>query len=190
MILEFVEKGTNRYEDIKNLIKEKCECTCRKAMNKMTVTEELQGSEFAIVSLTENPTITVGSEPRRGEKDWTTVGASEGCSERGEKELTTDVNIINKYILNGFIVCGIKGSNNDILHIKLLCCLKGLNLGSKLIHKVVEYAIEQGYKKISLNALYEDRLIEWYKKQGFKLTTNKYYNFEGKIKEREMEMII
>jgi len=173
MILEFVEKGTNRYEDIKNLIKEKCECTCRKAMNKMTVTEELQGSEFAIVSLTENPTITVGSEPRRGEKDW-----------------TTDVNIINKYILNGFIVCGIKGSNNDILHIKLLCCLKGLNLGSKLIHKVVEYAIEQGYKKISLNALYEDRLIEWYKKQGFKLTTNNYYNFEGKIKEREMEMII
>ena len=181
MILEFVEKGTNRYEDIKNLIKEKCECTCRKAMNKMTVTEELQGSEFAIVSLTENPTSPVG----------------EGCSERGEKELTTspkdwttDVNIINKYILNGFIVCGIKGSNNDILHIKLLCCLKGLNLGSKLIHKVVEYAIEQGYKKISLNALYEDRLIEWYKKQGFKLTTNNYYNFEGKIKEREMEMII
>lgn len=174
MILEFVEKGTNRYEDIKNLIKEKCECTCRKAMNKMTVTEELQGSEFAIVSLTENPTSLVG----------------EGCSERGEKELTTDVNIINKYILNGFIVCGIKGSNNDILHIKLLCCLKGLNLGSKLIHKVVEYAIEQGYKKISLNALYEDRLIEWYKKQGFKLTTNNYYNFEGKIKEREMEMII
>jgi ribosomal protein S18 acetylase RimI-like enzyme len=173
MILEFVEKGTNRYEDIKNLIKEKCECTCRKAMNKMTVTEELQGSEFAIVSLTENPTISVGSEHRRG-----------------EKELTTDVNIINKYILNGFIVCGIKGSNNDILHIKLLCCLKGLNLGSKLIHKVVEYAIEQGYKKISLNALYEDRLIEWYKKQGFKLTTNNYYNFEGKIKEREMEMII
>jgi hypothetical protein len=55
---------------------------------------------------------------------------------------------------------------------------------------VVEYAIEQGYKKISLNALYEDRLIEWYKKQGFKLTTNNYYNFEGKIKEREMEMII
>ena len=173
MILEFVEKGTNRYEDIKNLIKEKCECTCRKAMNKMTVTEELQGSEFAIVSLTENPTIAVGSEHRRV-----------------EKELTTDVNIINKYILNGFIVCGIKGSNNDILHIKLLCCLKGLNLGSKLIHKVVEYAIEQGYKKISLNALYEDRLIEWYKKQGFKLTTNNYYNFEGKIKEREMEMII
>jgi ribosomal protein S18 acetylase RimI-like enzyme len=181
MILEFVEKGTNRYEDIKNLIKEKCECTCRKAMNKMTVTEELQGSEFAIVSLT----------------DAIAVGSSEGCSERGEKELTTspkdwttDINIINKYILNGFIVCGIKGSNNDILHIKLLCCLKGLNLGSKLIHKVVEYAIEQGYKKISLNALYEDRLIEWYKKQGFKLTTNNYYNFEGKIKEREMEMII
>ena len=183
MILEFVEKGTNRYEDIKNLIKEKCECTCRKTMNKMTVTEELQGSEFAIVSLTENPT---------SPKDWITspVGESEGCSERCEKELTTDVNIINKYILNGFIVCGIKGSNNDILHIKLLCCLKGLNLGSKLINKVIEYAIEQGYKKISLNALYEDRLIEWYKKQGFKLTTINYYNFEGKIKEREMEMII
>jgi ribosomal protein S18 acetylase RimI-like enzyme len=166
MSFEFVEKDTTRYEDIKTLIKEKCECTCRKAMSKTTVIEELEGSEFVIISLTEIPT----------------------------SPLITDkiypVNLIDKYILNGFIVCGIKGSNNDILHIKLLCCLKALNLGSKLINKVVKYAIEKGYKKISLNSLYEDRLIKWYIKQGFKLTTRKIYNIEGKIKESEMEMII
>jgi ribosomal protein S18 acetylase RimI-like enzyme len=160
---EFIEKDTDRYKDIKELIKAKGENTCRKYMDRMIISKGLDGSEFAIVSL-------IDTSKHSGKR-----------SPRGIKD---------KYILNGFIVCGHQGINNDILEIKLLCSLEGLNLGNKLIDKVKNYAIEKGYKKIVLNALDEYKLLEWYKKQGFSITNKKYYTKEGIIKAREMEMNI
>ena len=160
---EFVEKDTDRYKDIKEIIKAKGENTCREVMDKMTITNGLDGSEFAVVSLIDTSKHSGKKSPR---------------------------SIKDKYILNGFIVCGNKGINKDILEIKLLCSLKGLNLGNKLIDKVKNYAIEKGYKKIVLNALDEYKLLEWYDSQGFNLTQKKYYTKEGLIKAREMEMII
>ena len=48
---EFIEKDTDRYKDIKELIKAKGENTCRKYMDRMIISKGLDGSEFAIVSL-------------------------------------------------------------------------------------------------------------------------------------------
>jgi N-acetylglutamate synthase-like GNAT family acetyltransferase len=70
--------------------------------------------------------------------------------------------------------------------LSLLCALKGLHIGSSLLEAVNEYAIKNNFNTLTLLALPDKKLIEWYKKQGFKEGKNDF----GNIKCVEMYKIV
>jgi hypothetical protein len=140
MNIEYVEKSSELYGKIKDLIKVQGEQTCRNIIDKMTIRTSLQGFVFGYVSYS----------PR----------ASSGrISPRSFSE---------KYTLNGFIICSVVEYRPTEIHISLICASKGTLLGSRLLQSVDEYAAQNNYKTITLLALPDKSLIEWYKKHGFK----------------------
>lgn len=158
MNIEYIDKDSFLYPKIKELIKDQGEITCRNIIDKMTIRTSLEGFVFGFVSYS-----TRANSGRRSPRNFS-----------------------EKYTLNGFVICSILEYRPKEIYISLLCSLKGLSLGCSLLEAVNEYAITRGFNTLTLLALPDKKLIEWYKKQGFKEGKNDF----GNIKCVEMYKIL
>ena len=104
----FFVKNDDMYKKVKELVKDQGEITCRKEMNKMTITMATTESSFGFAIIAKR-----NISGRRSPRSF---------SER--------------YTLLGFIVCDEDELHKDTLSISLLCALKGLEIGSSLLTKV------------------------------------------------------
>jgi ribosomal protein S18 acetylase RimI-like enzyme len=154
----FFKKNDENYKKIKELIKEQGEVTCRREIDKMVISTSTTESSFGFAIIGKR-NISGRRSPRR-------------FSER--------------YTLNGFIVCTEDEFHKDYLHISLLCALKGLELGKMLLNNVEDYSKNEGYKGISLYAIYDEKLIKWYEKRGFIRGIKPNFSYDGKVKVIQM----
>ena len=53
--------------------------------------------------------------------------------------------------------------------IKLICARPNLQDGEKLLKLVEEKSLKDGFNYIALHSIIENKLVNWYKKQGFKI---------------------
>ena len=72
-------------------------------------------------------------------------------------------------------MCSVLEYRPTEIHISLLCAIKGSSLGKKLLEAVDEYGKKNNFTSITLLALPEKSLVEWYKRRGFK---------EGKVEHK------
>jgi len=158
MSLEYIDTDSVLYSKIKELIKVQGENTCRNKIDKMTIRTSLDGFIFGFVS----------------------YSARANAGRRSPRSFS------EKYTLNGFVICSILEYRPKEIYISLLCALKGLYIGSSLLEAVNEYAIKNNFNTLTLLALPDKKLIEWYKKQGFKEGKNDF----GNIKCVEMYKIL
>jgi hypothetical protein len=146
MNIEYIDKNSELYSKIKELIKSQGENTCRNEIDKMTIRTSLDGFVFGFVSYS--------------------IRANYG--RRSPRSFS------DKYILNGFVICSTVEYRPLEIRISLLCALKGLSIGSLLLEAVNEYAIKNNFNTITLLALPDKKLISWYKKNGFKEGKNNF----------------
>ena len=62
--------------------------------------------------------------------------------------------------------------------IKLICARPNLQDGEKLLKLVEEKSLKDGFNYIALHSIIENKLVNWYKKQGFKIENE--ITFENK----------
>ena len=74
---------------------------------------------------------------------------------------------IDKYILNGFILCSFNKELDSVLDIDLVCSRKNSKIGKLLMNTVEEYAKSIGIDTLVLHSLAEENLKKWYKDLGF-----------------------
>lgn len=72
----------------------------------------------------------------------------------------------NQEHVYSFILCDIK---NDFIIIHLICSRQNIHYGKKLIELAQIQTNILGYKKLALHSILDDKLVRWYKSQGFKV---------------------
>lgn len=88
--------------------------------------------------------------------------------------------------ITSFILC--KTMTKDDINIKLICARPNSHEGCLLLRQVEAYALEKGFKTISLFSLPEYKLVEWYTKQGFVLKAESRDPKSHELKTYYMEM--
>ena len=81
-------------------------------------------------------------------------------------------------ILYSFILCEPKPDGNLVIH--LICSRENARDGKKLIELVCMKAMEMGFHRVSLLSILDDKLVRWYKSQGFYVYMNMYRDSELK----------
>jgi hypothetical protein len=82
--------------------------------------------------------------------------------------------------LSSFILCNLFPSF-DHLEISLVCSKSNVKHGQILMDLVHQKAIELNYKYLFLLSLSEEKLVNWYKKQGFVVLSEKFHD-SGELK--------
>jgi hypothetical protein len=72
----------------------------------------------------------------------------------------------NQEYVYSFILCDIK---DDFIIIHLICSRPNIRDGKKLIELARIQTNNLGYKKIALHSILDDKLVRWYKSQGFEI---------------------
>ena len=71
---------------------------------------------------------------------------------------------------------------SDSLFIELVCSRPTARDGGVLMTLMEQYAIENGYKRIFLDAIGDERLKRWYMRQGYKITRTIIAGKDGSVK--------
>ena len=87
----------------------------------------------------------------------------------------------NNEYLYSFILCDILEAYNSI-NIHLICSRVNARDGRKLIELACKKAIELGYESLTLHSILDDKLVKWYKSQGFKISSEIFYPISGDLK--------
>jgi hypothetical protein len=172
---EYFEKGNGSV--FERLIKEQGSEVCQNMLHENYISAQSKKYSFGFVHTM--PVAQIGQKTRsktanrRGPFEGGSNATALGREDVGGSNATTR-------IVSSFILCNLFPEFEQV-EISLVCSRENAKHGKILMDLVYEKAKELKYKYLFLLSLSEEKIINWYKRQGFKILSEKFHE-NGEIK--------